>query len=264
MQRAGADLAVAPRMILRLTVVSAFLGASLSAVSASAQEPVASEPAAAPPATPPATQAVVEPPPDPPPTATVSNKDACGLVFRSCKVPHLALAIEGGIASFEEDTPFGFNTSIGSRTSTGPAWGARVGVEIFRWFAVDLHYSGMNNHAFGDAAPTGSVHLLTSAGTGELRFTLPLPYVQPYVFGGLGAYATIKTGSTAARAGSALHSTTEPGVPLGVGVSVPIYSGFSAGAELTYHRLLGEEFSKNTSFDGGDLTTANIVLRVRL
>ena len=207
-------------MILRLVPVSAFLGVSLAVASASAQDV---------PATPPPQPAIVEPPADPPPTPTVSNRNACGLVAHSCKVPHLALAIDGGVSAFNESGPFGFNTGIGSITSAGPAWGARVGVELLKWFAIDVHYSGMDNHATGAGTPNGSVHLLTNAGTGELRFTAPLPYVQPYLFAGAGVYSTSITGSASAKAASPLFGHTEFGVPLGVGLKDPRVVGGGSG-----------------------------------
>jgi hypothetical protein len=53
---------------------------------------------------------------------------------------------------------------------------------------------------------------------------------------------------------------------MGVGVDVPLTWYLSLDAEATYHFLVGESFSTVTTngIDGGDLTTFNAVLRVRL
>lgn len=100
---------------------------------------------------------------------------SCGLVNRSCKDAHLALAIEGGVSSYNESNPFTFNTGTGSVSAAGPSWGLRVGVELSRWLAFDAHYMGTNDHGNGVATPNGSVSLFTSAATGEVRFTAPIP-----------------------------------------------------------------------------------------
>ena len=198
------------------------------------------------------------------PMPYVPAKKSCGLINHDCKGPHFALAIEGGAAAFQEAGPFAFNTGIGSVSSTGPSWGFRVGADLTRWLGVDAHYVGMNNRASGEAIPGGSVSLLTSGFTGELRFTAPIPYVQPYLLTGAGVYTTSITGSNAAQGKSPLFGSTEFGVPLGVGLSIPISDGVSAGGELTYHRFFGESFAGKEEIGGGDLTTMNTVVRARL
>ena len=226
------------------------------------------------------TQVVAPPPPPSPPapvpvatTTTTSAEESgyvqhekrCGLIDHSCKHPHVEFALDGGAASFNESGPFSFNTSIGHVTSTGPAWGARVGTNLFRWLGVDAHYIGMNNDVHGAASSTvGSTALLTSGGTVEVRFILPIPFVQPYALVGGGIYHTAVTGSDAARANSQLFSGTSWGMPLGVGLNIPIQDGVSLGAEAVYHRMFGESYSLNADFNGGDLTTFNAVVRANL
>jgi outer membrane protein with beta-barrel domain len=189
---------------------------------------------------------------------------SCGLINHSCKGPHIALAIEGGASSYNEGGPFGFDTGIGSITKAGPAWGLRVGVEVNRWLAFDAHYTGTNNNGSGVGVPNGTVSLLTSAATAEIRLTAPIPYVQPYFFTGAGVYTTSITGDATAQGASPFFGSTEPGVPIGLGLSVPIADGVSAGAELTYHRFFGESFATDEELGGGDLTTMNAVIRARL
>lgn len=75
---------------------------------------------------------------------------------------------------------------------------------------------------------------------------------------------TSVTGSDNAQAATPLTGSTEFGVPIGLGLSIPITNGVSVGAELTYHRFFGESFSADEEFGGGDLTTMNAVVRGRL
>lgn len=265
-------------MTHRWLAVSGVLAAFFVCDAASAQEMTPQSPAP-PPATDPSTDPaptvasttmVTSAEPLPPrPSAeerepSPSARKSCGLINHACSGPHVALALEGGASSFNESSPFAFNTGIGSVSTTGPSWGVRVGLELTSWLAFDAHYAGMNNHASGAGAPDGSVSLLTSGVTGEVRLTAPLPYVQPYLLTGAGVYSTSVTGSASAQGRSPLLGSTELGVPVGLGLSIPIAHGISAGAELTYHRFFGESFASDEEIGGGDLTTMNAVVRARL
>jgi hypothetical protein len=70
----------------------------------------------------------------------------------------------------------------------------------------------------------------------------------------------------AAKAASPLFSSAQAGIPLGFGLDVPLTWHVSLGAEATYHFQLGESYSlvKTNGIDGGDLSTFNLVARVRL
>jgi len=185
----------------------------------------------------------------------------CTVKHQPCAYPHLAVAVDGGVSHFGEGEPFGFKTGTGSATSTGPAWGARFGAEFAPWFALEAHYIGMSNHAKDFTSVGGSRGLFTNALVAELRFTAPVPYVQPYLFVGGGVYSTSITGSSTS---TQLTGSTEFGVPIGVGLAVAVCPGVSVGAELTYHRFFGESFSENEDIGGGEPLTGNAVVRVRL
>ncbi len=186
---------------------------------------------------------------------------SCTLSHRPCAFPHLAVAIDGGVSHFTESNPLGFDTGVGSITSTGPAWGARVGVELLPWFAIDGHYIGMSNRADASQSIGGRRTLLTNAAVAELRFTLPTHSVEPYAFIGAGVYSTKITGTSKS---TPLYGSTEFGVPIGLGLGVPLCPGLSLGAEIAYHRLFGEAFEDNDDIGGGDPTSATVVLRARL
>jgi hypothetical protein len=168
--------------------------------------------------------------------------------------------VDVGLSAMNESGPFGFGNGVGSVTSAGPAWGARVGLELLRWVAVEARYAGMYNPAAASVSRGGG--FLTSGWDAVLRLTAPLPFVRPYVFGGIGYYDVAMGGS----AGSELHSSSQAGIPLGVGVDVPMTYHLSVGAEATYHFQLGEDYSAVTTgaIDGGDLSTFDVVLRARL
>jgi len=170
-----------------------------------------------------------------------------------------------GISKMNESGAFGFNNGVGAVTDAGPAWGVRGGVEFLPWLALEARYVGMYNSTRASVSPAGSTGYFTTGGEAIVRFTAPLPYVHPYVFGGVGYYDNSLIGSSSARAGSVLFSSSQPGIPLGFGLDVPLTWHLSLGAEATYHFLDGESFSavKTNGIDGGDLSTFNVVLRLR-
>ncbi|MEO6603078.1 MAG: outer membrane beta-barrel protein [Polyangiaceae bacterium] len=186
---------------------------------------------------------------------------ACSWSKRACVYPHLVLGVDAGLSHFNEGNPFGFDTSVGSISSTGPSWGLRVGAEFTPWFAIEAHYIGMTNATDADRSAGVSRHFFTNAVVAEFRFTAPTPYVQPYLFIGGGLYSTKLTGSSAS---TELTGSTEFGLPVGLGFSVPLSRGLSIGAEGVYHRLFSESFSDNEDIGGGEPSSASAVLRVRL
>ena len=188
-------------------------------------------------------------------------RDSCTWGPRPCKLPLWTVAVDAGVSHFVEGGPFGLDTGTGSITAWGPAWGLRFGAELTRWFAVDAHYIGLYNKADRSVSTGGRRGLLTSAAALELRFTAPTPYVQPYLFFGPGIYGTSITGSSTS---TALEGSTEFGIPIGVGLSVPLPRGLSIGGELVYHRFFGESFAEDEEIGGGDPLTMNAVLRARL
>ncbi len=94
----------------------------------------------------------------------------------------------------------------------------------------------------------------------------PLPFVRPYLLGGVGYYDLAVVGSSAATSASVLRSSSQPGIPLGVGVDVPLTWHLSVGVEATYHFQLGETLASTSTnnIDGGDVSTFDAVVRMRL
>jgi Outer membrane protein beta-barrel domain len=203
-----------------------------------------------------AARSTSQPPAPAPPPAV-----ACSWSKRACAYPHLVLGVDGGVSHFNESNPFGFDTSVGSISSTGPTWGLRIGAEFTPWFAIEAHYIGMSNATDADRSAGVSRHFFSNALVAEFRFTAPIPYIQPYLFVGGGLYSTTLTGSSAS---TELMGSTEFGLPIGVGFSVPLSRGVSVGAEGVYHRLFSESFSDNEEIGGGEPSSASAVLKFRL
>jgi hypothetical protein len=174
--------------------------------------------------------------------------------------------LDVGVSKMNESGPFGFGVGVGAVTNAGPAWGARVGVELLPWFAFEGRYSGMDGPVHSSVSPAGALSFLVTSGQLVLRLTAPLPYVRPYVFGGFGYYDVALVGSAMAKAGAVLFSSSQPGIPMGFGLDVPLTWHLSVGAEATYHFQLGENYASVTThgIDGGDVSTFDAVLRMRL
>jgi hypothetical protein len=180
--------------------------------------------------------------------------------------PRFVIGEDIGVSSMNESGPFSFNNGVGAVTKAGPAWGLRLGIEVTSWLAFEARYVGMYNSLKGSVSPAGSLAYFTTGGEAVVRFTAPLPYVHPYLFGGIGYYDNSLAGTSAAKAGSPMIATSQPGIPMGVGFDVPLTWHVSVGAEATYHFNLGESYSNLTTnkMDGGDISTFNAVLRLRL
>lgn len=167
--------------------------------------------------------------------------------------PTFRVGLEGGAAAFTED--FDFDKGVGSATHAGPAWGLRGGVDILPWFGVEARYLGFYNEGIGETTVGGK--LLTSAGLATARFIAPIRYAQPYVFTGIGLYSTNVLGSNAERQATNLRSNVSGGIPIGIGVNVPVHQHVSVGLETVYHRLFSESFDKVEAISGGDPVTFN-------
>lgn len=175
--------------------------------------------------------------------------------------PLLSGALELGAGGFTDG--FYPREGLGGATYFGPSWGARASVDLFPFLGVDARYLGMWNH--GVAATTGSdAGVVTSAGLATLRLIAPLPYAQPYVFSGLGLYGLSVVGNSQDRQASSLRTGVAVGVPIGVGVNVPITRHVSVGGEASFHYLIHESFATRPEIGRGDPVVLNGLVRFHL
>ena len=178
--------------------------------------------------------------------------------------PVLTWGFEFGGGHLEEGHPFAFDDGVGSVTHAGPAWGARIGVDVLSWLGFEARYQGGYFDGKGSVVTAGDVAYVMTSGQFVVRLTLPVPFVRPYVFSGIGVYNFQLIGARDARALSGLNSTTQAGSPIGFGLEVPITWHVSFAVEAVYHFQFGESFSKITDISGGDLSTLTGVMRFRL
>jgi Outer membrane protein beta-barrel domain len=185
---------------------------------------------------------------------------------RSSSELRLMFGLDVGVLKMNESGPFGFGNGVGSVTEAGPSWGLRAGVELLPWLAFEARYVGTYAGLESSVSPAGTLGFLATAGELVARFTAPLPYVHPYILGGIGYYDVALAGGAAAKAASPMFSSSQVGVPLGFGLDVPLTWHLSVGAEATYHFQLGESYSRvqTNGIDGGDLSTFDLVARMRL
>ncbi|HEX4515613.1 MAG TPA: outer membrane beta-barrel protein [Polyangiaceae bacterium] len=172
--------------------------------------------------------------------------------------PMLTLGAEFGVGALAEGGPFGFDTGTGSATQAGPVWGLRAGVDFLPWLGVEGRYVGMWNSANGNQG------YVMSGGEAVVRLTLPTPFVRPYIFGGIGYYDFSLVGHDATGA-FALNSSSQAGIPMGVGLEVPLTWHFSLAVEGTYRFQIGENFATtNDDIGGADVTTLTGVVKFKL
>lgn len=178
----------------------------------------------------------------------------------------VVLAADLGLAKMTESGPLGFRNGVGSVTDAGPSWGVRAGVEFLPWIAIEVRYAGARMAVQGALSPGGSTAYVLSVGDLTLRLTAPLPWVRPYVFGGVGYADVALSGSQEAKAASSLFSSSQLEIPMGLGVDIPLTWHLSIGAEATYHFQWGESYSNDTNngIDGGDIDTFEFLVRARL
>jgi hypothetical protein len=168
---------------------------------------------------------------------------------------------QGGIAYFTERTPFGTDSNIGQGLAPGFNLGLRASFSFFSWLALDARALLLRNegNAFVNYGST-----TTAGGLGAVRFTLPVPHVQPYALVGAGGYHMgVATGGGTAK-GTLLVDDAVSAVELGLGAIVPTGYGVQVGVEWLYSHLNDEFLSTNPSANGGDPSTLSFFVQYRL
>ena len=177
--------------------------------------------------------------------------------------PRFNLALEGGVAFTGVAGNSVFRSGEqGAGVHPGASWGARGGLEWLSWLGFEARYLGAYHHN-SNTGMADTSRVLTSAGIVVVRVTLPIRFLRPYAFAGVGVYV-----SSVAMSGPvtpADPTRVRAGVPLGIGLEVPIGWRFAIGVEATYHRLFGGETTSGAAeVSPRDLVTTNALLRFRL
>lgn len=169
--------------------------------------------------------------------------------------PVLVLGLDGGVG--------GLTGEAHNATWAGPMWGARVGIAFTSWFGIEARYVGMWNAGNTDNVAHGVGLVSTDAFT-DVRFTIPLRYVQPYFYTGIGGMISTVTGSPANQQAVTLRQSTAGDVPFGAGVDLCLGHHWGLGFETTYHVLFGENFATSQALNNGDMWTVGTVVHVAL
>ncbi len=166
------------------------------------------------------------------------------------------LGVQAGITYFTEGTPFETGSGVGRSLAAGPNLGIRASFEIFSWLAIDGRATFSNNHG-NDSVRSGA--LSTLGGFGAVRFTLPLPVVRPYVFGGFGGHAIFASGKR-----TLLLPGDVAAPEAGIGVLVALRKNIDIGLEYEYSHYLGEVLSTAPNGeDGGDPNNWSVFAQYR-
>jgi opacity protein-like surface antigen len=140
-----------------------------------------------------------------------------------------------------------YNKDLGDVTNSGFAWGARLGVNAFRYFGAEANFQHLSG-GIATIVPQGGVPI-TSPGnysqssiTGDLLAGYPIMVkeheLRPYALAGLG-YANLSTTQLANSLG--LEDNNGLAIPLGVGTKYMITDVLMADARFTYNILTGNK-----------------------
>jgi hypothetical protein len=168
--------------------------------------------------------------------------------------PMFTAAVDAGVGAFGGQL-------LPREVYTGGTWGVRVGVDFFDWLGLEARYFGMANALYAPAVGAGTA--LTNGGSAVLRWTAPIPWVQPYVLTGVGGYHTAVQQSTQSTAG-VLRSQSYLVFPIGFGLNVPLGRYVAVGVESDYHVIVNTADETNTSWNQTGIWTGSAVVRFRL
>jgi hypothetical protein len=169
--------------------------------------------------------------------------------------------LQGGIAYFTEDTPFGTDTNIGQGLAPGYNLGLRASFEFFSWLALDARGLLLQN----DGNPLVNFgKTTTGGGLGAVRFTLPVPHIHPYALVGLGGYHMGASSGGPTSKETLLLDDTVWAIEFGLGAVVPTGYGVEVGVEWLYSHLNNETLSTVPTADGGDPSTLSVFVQYRL
>jgi hypothetical protein len=172
-----------------------------------------------------------------------------------------SFGLQGGLAYFTENTPFGTDSNIGQGLAPGYNAGLRASFEFLPWLALDARGLVLRN----DGNPLVNYgSLTTTGGLGAARFTIPLAHIQPYALLGFGGYHIgASTNGPGARQTQLLNDDVSA-FEVGLGAVVPTGYGVEVGVEWLYSHLNNENLSTNPNADGGDPSTLSFYVQYRV
>jgi hypothetical protein len=173
----------------------------------------------------------------------------------------LSAGVQGGIAYFTENTPFGTDSNIGQGLAPGYNLGLRASFEFFSWLAFDARGLLLRNDG-NPLVQFGST--TTSGGLGAVRFTAPLPHIHPYALVGFGGYHLGASSGGPTSKETLLLDDTVWAIESGLGAVVPTGYGVEVGVEWLYSHLHNETLATAPTANGGDPSTLSVFVQYRL
>jgi hypothetical protein len=135
------------------------------------------------------------------------------------------------------DAEAGALVFLGKSLGTGAAIGARVGFDIFRWVAVQIHGAGSTHVTRFPDRPQDGQLMQIYQGTAELKLALPLGQWSLAAFGGFG-YARLSSNLLGTIGLTSPNLLTSPVITAGGGVDYHTRSRhFSFGVTGAFVKL---------------------------
>jgi hypothetical protein len=150
--------------------------------------------------------------------------------------------------------------TLGGLNDAGFAYGAKVGINLGRFLAIEGRYLGSIH---GETEIDGATTNFNSAAVDLKLMAMPERSigVTPYVTAGLGVYRF--RGGAVEGPGSLLENTNAQ-IPVGVGLMANITPNVGIGGEFMYHFLLDNGLFNSPDRAATDVwqATANLIFRL--
>jgi hypothetical protein len=127
----------------------------------------------------------------------------------------------------------------GDAVGIGPAISGRVGYDVFRLLALQLHVAGSTHRTdFGAAPQTGQLLQIYQT-TAEIKVTIPVHQVSVHAFGGAG-FTFLSTNILATTGLTEASKTSSVMYAAGLGLDYHLLSRhFSFGIDATFAKVRG-------------------------
>lgn len=189
---------------------------------------------------------------------------AAAVMLLLCALPARAQITEEPVAPLPDPKKFAHGVFVDAglgafvllgkadAVGSGPAISARLGYDVFRLLALQLHVAGSTHRTDFGAAPQSGQLLQVYQTTAELKLTVPIRQVSVYAFGGAG-FAFLSTNILGTTGLTAADKTSGVMYGGGLGLDYHLLSRhFSFGLEASFAKM------QAIATTGGILSTAYV------
>jgi hypothetical protein len=138
----------------------------------------------------------------------------------------------------------GLSGNLDSALTTGPMWGAALGIQPLSWLGAELSYSGSSHEVDSDFLPVDSdgavagADFLRHGGSAALTINAPTYGLQPYALVGVG----IDSYSWRGEPSVAFRDDVSGRVPVGAGLRSEL-GAFVSDLRFNYNMLFDQDFA---------------------